>query len=449
MSRRQDRIEGRGASRVVDGNRVCGVHTLAADGSGVNGVRALPIVGVLVVGVLVVGIPPGMATGQDWPQWRGPERDGRATEFDAPSAWPETLEEHWSVEVGTGYATPLVVGDTLFAFARQGEEEVLLALDPGTGEVRRRSAYPAPFDMSPATARHGPGPKATPAFAEGRIFVHGMTGSVSAFDADSGERLWHVPGTDVEPLYHTSMSPLVVDDAVIVHVGGHDDGALTAFDVASGEVVWSWDGDGPAYGSAMRFRLDGADQVVAFTQEHFVGVEADSGALLWIRPFETPSTTSSQTPLLHGDLVIQNGRDNGVTAFRALRRDDAWATDDVWHTREASFHMANPVVWNGVLFGLSHLRRGQYVGIDLETGEVLWSSDPRQAENAAMAVAGDFILSLQEDAELVVFEASRDGLRELRRYEVADSATWAQPAWSGQRIFVKDVSRITLWTVGP
>ena len=111
--------------------------------------------------------------------------------------------------------------------------------------------------------------------------------------------------------------------------------------------------------------------------------------------------------------------------------------------------MANPVIWNNLLFGLSHLRRGQYVAVDLDTGEVAWSSDARQAENAAMAVAGDFVLSLEEDAELVVFEASREGLRELRRYEVADSATWAQPAWSGNRIFVKDVSRITLWTVGP
>lgn len=404
--------------------------------------------GVVVAAGVLVGAA-GISTAQDWPQWRGPERDGQATGFDAPEVWPEALERRWSVEVGTGYATPLVVGDTLFAFARQGEEEVLLALDPASGEVRRRSAYPAPFHMSPATERHGPGPKSTPAFADGRIFVHGMTGSVSAFDAATGERLWHVPGTDVEPLYHTSMSPLVVDDAVVVHVGGHDDGALTAFDVASGDVVWSWDGDGPAYGSPMRFGLDGADQVVTFTQEHFVGVDPDSGDLLWIRPFETPSTTSSQTPLLHGDLVIQNGRENGVTALRVARGSDGWATEDVWSTRDASFHMANPVMWNGVLFGLSHLRRGQYVGVDLDTGETLWSSDPRQAENAAMAVAGDYVLSLQEDAELVVFEASREGLRELRRYEVADSATWAQPSWSGNRIFVKDVSRITLWTVGP
>lgn len=389
----------------------------------------------------------GAAPGDDWPQWRGPGRDGAASGFEAPAAWPETLHRVWSVEVGTGYATPLVVEDTLFVFARQGEDEVLLALDPANGEVRRRSAYAAPFDMSPATARHGPGPKSTPAFADGRIFVHGMTGSVSAFDADSGTRLWHVPGTDVEPLYHTSMSPLVLDDSVVVHVGGHNDGALTAFDAASGEVRWRWDGDGPAYGSPMRFPLDGEDQVVTFTQEHFVGVAAGTGALLWSRPFTTPSTTTSQTPLLHRGLVIQSGRENGVTAFRAVRQGGGFVTEDVWSTREASFHMANPVIRDGVLFGLSHLRRGQYVAIDLDTGETLWQSEPRQAENAAMAVAGDFVLSLEEDAELVVFRAGRAGLEELRRYEVAESATWAQPAWSGDRVFVKDVSRVSLWTL--
>ncbi len=401
----------------------------------------------LALAASLLGAVAPLAGAQDWPQWRGPNRDGAATGFEAPAEWPAELRLQWSVVVGTGYATPLVVGETLFVFARQGEEEVLLALDPASAEVRWRSPYPAPFDMSPATARHGPGPKSTPAFADGRIFVHGMTGSVSAFDAASGERLWHVPGTTPIPLYHTAMSPLVVDGIVVVHVGGHDQGALTAFDVRSGEVVWRWDGDGPAYGSPMGFRLDGADQILTFTQERFVGVSPDSGTLLWSRPFTTPSDTTSQTPLLHGDLVIQAGRENGVTAFRAARQGSDWVTEEVWSTDEASFHMANPVIWNGVLFGLSHLRRGQYVGVGLDTGEVVWRSDPRQANNAAMAVAGDFVLSLEEDAELVVFEAAPDGLTERRRYEVAESATWAQPAWSGERIFIKDVDRVSLWTL--
>ena len=387
------------------------------------------------------------AGAQDWPQWRGPERDGAARGFEAPAAWPEALSPAWTVDVGTGYATPLLVDGNLWQFARWGEEEVLYSIDPETGEIRWRSGYAAPFDMSPATQRHGPGPKSTPAYADGRLFVHGMTGSVTAFEAAGGEQLWHVPGTGVEPLYHTSASPLVHGGLVVVHVGGHDDGALTAFDAETGDVRWSWDGDGPAYGSAMLFEFDGVEQVVTFTQEHFVGVSVADGALLWSRPFTTQSDTTSQTPVLYRDLVIENGRGNGVTAFRVARAGDGWSTEDVWRTRDYSLHMANPVVRDGVMFGLSHLKRGQYFALDLDSGEALWESTPRQAENAALVRAGDIVFSLEEDAELVVFEASRAGLKEIRRYEVADSETWTQPTVAGDRIYVKDVSRLHRWDI--
>ena len=385
------------------------------------------------------------AAAQDWPQWRGPERDGAAAGFQAPATWPETLTRAWRVDVGTGYATPILVDGNLWLFARWGEEEVLYSIDPESGEVRWRSGYPASFEMISATQRHGPGPKSTPAYADGRLFVHGMTGSVTAFDAASGEQLWHVPGSPVIPLYHTSASPLVHEGLVMVHVGGHDDGALTAFDVETGDVRWSWDGDGPAYGSPMLFELDEVEQVVTFTQEHFIGVDAADGSLLWSRPFTTASTTTSQTPVLHGDLVIQNGRGNGVTAFRVGRGENGWTTDDVWSTDEYSLHMANPVVRDGVMFGLSHRNSGQYFALDLDSGESLWESSPRQAENAALVRAENLVISLEDDAELVVFEASRAGLREIRRYEVADSETWAQPTVSGNRIYVKDVSRLYRW----
>ena len=116
-----------------------------------------------------------VATAQDWPQWRGPNRDGAVASFREPASWPQALTARWKVEVGTGYATPLVVGDRIYAFARLGNDEVMTALDAGSGKVVWRTGYPAPFAMNPATARHGPGPKSTPAFASGRLFTLGMT----------------------------------------------------------------------------------------------------------------------------------------------------------------------------------------------------------------------------------------------------------------------------------
>jgi outer membrane protein assembly factor BamB len=384
---------------------------------------------------------------QDWPQWRGPNRDGAVAQFTEPAAWPAALTRRWQVEVGPGYATPVVVGDRVFTFSRQGDDEVLTAFDAGTGKQIWRASYGAAFNMNPATRQHGPGPKSTPTYANGRLFTLGMTGVVLAFDAREGRVLWQAPAPVVQPQYHTAMSPVVDGDSVIVHVGGQDQGALTAFDVATGRVRWQWTGDGPAYGSPLVVSLGGVRQVVTFTQQNFVGVSAVDGTLLWRRPYTTAATTTAQTPVIHKDLVIESGRGNGITAFRPTREGTTWATPNVWHTDEVSVHMSDIVAVDGVVYGLSHLNRGQYFALDLDSGKVLWKGEPRRAEHAAIARSGRTLFSLEDDGELVVMRASRSGLEQVASYEVATSATWAQPAISGNRIFVKDVASLALWTV--
>ncbi len=387
------------------------------------------------------------SSAQDWPQWRGPNRDGAVSSFREPSPWPERLNRQWSVEVGLGYATPLVVGQQLYLFTRQGDQEVMTALEAASGRVLWRASYAAPFEMVSATARHGAGPKSTPAYANGRLFTLGMTNIVTAFDAATGKQLWQKPATRAQPRFHTAMSPIVEGNEVIVHIGGPGDAALCALDVATGNTRWTWSGDSPAYGSPIVADLGGARQIVTFTHQYLLGMALATGELLWRRPFRTPADTTSQTPILFRDSIIQNGRDNGVTAFRVVRRDGMWSTEDVWQTRDVSLHMTNGVVVDGVLYGLSHLNAGQYFGLDLASGTVLWKSEPRQAENAAMVRAGDTIFALEDDGEMIVMKASRSGMNVVRRYDVADSETWAQPAISGSRLYVKDVSNLTLWTL--
>ncbi len=386
------------------------------------------------------------ASGQDWPQWRGPRRDGEVPSFREPAKWPSQLNQRWKVEVGTGYATPLVIGDRVFSFARQGEEEVMTALDAASGKVVWRSAYTASFKMNPATGGHGPGPKSTPAYANNRLFTLGISGVVTAFEAQSGKQIWQKPAGPVEPLYHTGQSPVVDGNLVIVHVGGPSNGALTAFDAATGNVRWAWTGDGPAYGSPLVVDLAGTRQVVTFTQDNFVGVSLANGQLLWRRPYKTASTTTSQTPIIYKDMVIETGRGNGITAVRTVPGAGEWTTNNAWHTDEVSVHMSDVVAIGNVLYGLSHLNRGQYFALDLDTGTVLWKSEPRQAEHSAMSRAGSAIFSLEEDGELVVLRHNPKQFEPIAKYTVATSATWPQPAISGNRVFVKDVSTLALWT---
>jgi outer membrane protein assembly factor BamB len=383
----------------------------------------------------------------DWPQWRGPNRDGAVSGFTAPTAWPDQLTPRWKTEVGLGYATPLLVGNRLYVFARQGENEAMSALDALDGKVLWTTAYPAAFAMNNATAKHGAGPKSTPAFADGKLFSIGMTGIVTAFDAATGKRLWQKPGSPVVPIFTThAFSPIVERGLVIFHVGGHNEGALTAFDVNTGDVKWSWGGDGPSYGSPILVDLDGTRQVVTLTQGKLIGVDAAGGTLLWERPFVSTNFTNAVTPVLDGrTLIMSNG--GPVVAVTLTKRDGRWSTEDAWQNADVPYRLSNAVVANGMLFGLSTRNSGQYFGADAKTGKTLWTSDGRQAGNAAIARAGDLLFSLEDDGELLVARSNQTVFEPVRRYKVAEAETWTQPVISGKRIFVKDVSSLALWTL--
>jgi outer membrane protein assembly factor BamB len=358
------------------------------------------------------------------------------------------LTRRWNANVGLGYATPLLVGNRLYVFARQGEDEVMTSLDAANGTPVWRLAYPAPFMMNGSTRQHGPGPKSTPAFANGRLFSIGMAGTVTAYDAASGRQLWQVPGTGVQPIFTThAFSPLVDGDRVIFHVGGNNDGALTAFDAATGAVRWRWAGDGPAYASPLLLTIDGTRQVVTLTQRKLVGIDAATGTLLWERPYTTPSVTNAQTPVVHGQMLILGDAGHPLEAFTIARRDGRWTADVAWQNADVPTRLSNTVLVEGVIYGLSTRNAGQYFAADAASGRTLWTSPPRQAGQAALVAAGSVVISLEQDGELVVIPMSQTTFEPVRRYKVADTPTWTPPVLSGNRIFVKDESTLTLWTV--
>jgi len=402
-----------------------------------------------VTAVLALGaVPAALGQGADYTQWRGANRDGTVANFTEPSAWPEQLTQRWKVEVGTGYATPLLVGDRLYLFSRLEGQEVMQALDAASGKVIWRSGYPVTFTMHSATTRHGEGPKSTPVFFNGRLFSIGMTGVVTAWDAASGKQLWQKPGSEPVPLYTThAFSPIIEGGTVIFHVGGHNKGALTAFDLQTGAVKWSWDGDGPGYGSPVVTTFGGTRQLVTITQGKVIGVDVSNGALLWERPFVSTNNTNGMTPVVNGQAVIVSGNGGPTTAFAVARRNNQWTTDTLWENADSQLRFTNPVVVGNTLIGMSTRNSGQYYGVDVNSGKTLWLSEPRQGTNAAVAKAGSVVFFLEDDGELLVTRGNPTGFETIKRYHVADSETWTQPTISGKRIFVKDVSSLTLWTL--
>lgn len=385
------------------------------------------------------------AIGADWPQWRGPNRDG-SVNAPPPAEWPVALKKRWEITVGAGHASPVVSGNRVVVIAREGDQEIVRALDVATGKEIWRASYSAPYTVNPAAQSHGPGPKSTPAIAGGRVFTFGIGGILSAFDLASGKLLWRVPAPKVLPPYGTATSPLIDGTSVIVHVGGDGDGALTSFDAATGKVRWEWKGDGPGSGSPIIATIGGVRQVIAQTQKRLVGLDAATGSLLWQLPFETDFDQNAFTPIIFEGMVINAGLDQPLTAIRPRLEGGKWITEIVWTNLQTPMFMSSPVLIGKTIYGLTMRSKGQFVAIDAASGKTLWSTQGREGENASMMRGGPWLLATTTEGHFVIARANPEKYEEVRRYQVAPSAVWAQPAITSSAIIVKDAETVICWS---
>ena len=381
-----------------------------------------------------------------WPQWRGPARDGVASAFTVPTTWPAQLTKKWQATVGIGHASPVVAGNRVVVHTRQGNREIVAAYDFDSGKQLWQQGVEAPYTMNPAATGHGPGPKSTPAIADGRVFTLGISGIFSAHDLATGKLLWRKNAPPTPPEFGTATSPMVDGTSVIVFLGGKNAGALTAMDAATGAVKWEWKGDGPGYSSPIVATLAGTRQVIVQSQNRLVSVNAANGRLLWETPIKTPYEQNSVTPLVVNDLVIYAGLENPTIALRvSATQGKGWSVAPAWRNEEVSMYMSSPAATGTVLFGLSNKNRGQFFAIDGATGKTLWTTKGREAENASIVRAGDYLLLATTNSELVVARANATRYEEVKRYSVADSAMWAHPAFAGRTIIVKDSNTLTAW----
>jgi len=386
----------------------------------------------------------------DWPQWRGPQRDGIAAESALPATLPDSLQKVWQIEVGVGHSSPVVVGDRVFVHSREGENEVVRALELATGRELWRHTDATAYTMNPAAIPHGKGPKSTPVVASGTLCTLGIAGRLSCFEAASGKVLWQrVPSAPLEetaPDFGTAMSPAILDGRLIAHVGGVRNGALTAFELATGEELWRWDSEGPGYASPVLLTFDGVPQIVTQTREHVLAVDPATGKELWKVGLKTPYVQNIVTPIAHGDLLIVSGLDNPVKALRPRRgQSGAWTAEEVWSNAEVDMYMSSPVLAAGKLVGFTGKRAGQIFALDPATGKTLWLGEGRQGDNGAFIVAGDRLLVLNVAGNLLVGAVGAQPWKPEKTYEVAESATWAHPALLGNRLLVKDKTKLTLW----
>jgi outer membrane protein assembly factor BamB len=396
-----------------------------------------------VVGVLIL-ISATCVSSQDWPQWRGANRDGKVTGFAAPEKWPTELTQKWKVTVGAGDSTPALVDGKLYVFARQGEDEVALCLNADDGGELWRDQYAAQAVTGPPS-RH-PGPRSSPAVADGKVFTIGVGGVLSCLDAATGKVVWRKdPFPKVVPTFFTAMSPMIVDGMCIAHLGGAGNGAIIAYDLNTGDEKWRWADEGPEYASPALLTVDGTKQIVTLAEKSIVGIDAADGKLLWQLPFAPVRRAyNAATPIIDGETVIFIGASRGAKAVKIEKQGDGFVTNELWSNGDVDVQFNTPVLKEGLLFGSTS--KDNFFCLNAQTGQTAWIDATRRGSGgfAAILDAGSVMLALPSNSELIAFSPSDKEYTELARIKVADAATYAHPVIAGNRIYVRDEQTLAM-----
>ena len=401
---------------------------------------------------------------QDWPQWRGANRDAKATGFSAPKTWPKELTQKWKVAVGQADATPALVGEKLYVFARQGEEEVIRCLEAGTGKEVWTDKYAAAGATGPASGHAGP--RSSPTVVDGKVVTLGVRGTLSCLDAANGKVLWRKDDfAGTWPRFFIASSPIVASGFCIAQLGGAGNGAVVAYDLATGDQKWKWSGESPAYASPVLMTVDGTPLIVAETEKSIVALTVADGKLVWEAPFAPQGMGyNAATPIVDGQTLIYCGQGRGSKAVKLEKQAGGFIVKELWSNPDNAVQFNTPVLKHGLLFGVS--QRNDFFCIDTRDGKTVWTapSTPPAAGTEGQAGgggrggrgrggygsvvdAGSVLLALTPASELIAFEPSDQVYTELARIKVADTPTYAYPVISGKRIFVQDQAAVTLYTV--
>jgi outer membrane protein assembly factor BamB len=400
---------------------------------------------------VVLVVTATVAVHGQWPQWRGPNRDGLVAAAAVPAVWPDQPSVRWTQPVGEGYSSPVVDGTRIFVHGRKDPEEVVTAFEVSSGKQLWTATYASAFTKNKYASSMAKGPFSTPLVANGRVFTLGTSAVLSSFDAASGALKWRKDWSkeiDTSRLFTgTAMSPIIDSGLLIVHVGDDDAGALRAFDPATGDEKWALAGHGPGYASPIVSVIEGVRHLITMTDKAVVGVEVASGKALWTIPFPDEWNENIATPVVAGGTLIVSGTRKGTFGYRVERTSGAWVPRQVWHNTDLPMYMSSPVVDGTFVYGFGSKRKGQLFCLDSQTGVARWTTEGRGGTNAALQIAGPNLVVLTTEGELLVVRRSPEKYEELKRYKIAESQTWAQPVLVQNGIVIRDASAVTLWSL--
>jgi outer membrane protein assembly factor BamB len=375
-----------------------------------------------------------------WTDFRGPHRDGHYRERPIATDWPaEGLSPRWKQPVGGGYASIVSARGRAFTIEQRGEREVVAAYDVGTGRESWTNAWEALFKEFMG----GDGPRATPTWADGRVYALGANGEFRVLDDATGKTIWRTniledAGATNLP-WGMAASPLIVDDTVVVLPGGPGGRSVVAYDRRTGKRSWSALDDRQAYSAPMLVTLAGVRQILVFTASRLVGITPDRGELLWEYPWKTQFDVNASQPLVLGNnrLFVSTGYGTGAAVIELTPATRGLSVREVWRNIRMKNQFTSSVLHDGFIYGLDE---SILACLDAATGDLKWKGG-RYGYGQVMLATGHLIV-LTEAGELALVRAIPERHQELARFAVLEGKSWNHPAMTDGYLLVRNVNEM-------
>ncbi len=398
----------------------------------------------------------------DWPQWRGLQRDGVWRETDVISKFPQDqIVPRWSAPIGPGYSGPTVAEGRVYVTDRLTEPtqvERVHCFDAETGTPIWSYTYDCIYEGVGYEA----GPRACVTVHAGRAYALGSMGDLHTFDAATGKLLWASRLQErfaiKMPIWGIAAAPLVYEDIVILHIGGSDGACVVALDQASGDEVWRALDDRGSYSAPILVQQAGQAVLVVWTGDHIAGLDPTTGTVFWKSPL-TPRemVIGIATPVVDDRYVFVTSFYDGSKMIRLA--DDSLAVEDVWrrvgrneqNTEALHSIIATPILRGGYIYGVDSY--GELRCLDAKTGDRLWedqTATPRNRwSNIHLVQNGDTTWMFNERGELIIARLSPSGFEEISRAKLIEPTTaqldrrgqgvcWAHPAYANRCIYVRN-----------
>jgi len=377
-----------------------------------------------------------------WPQWRGPNRDGISKETGLLKQWPaEGPPLVWKASgAGGGYSSFSVANGKLYTMGLRGEREFVVAFDVATG----KEAWATPHGSAFRNDR-GDGPRGTPTVDGDRVYALGGSGDLTAFEARTGKIVWsknvlqEFGGSNIT--WGISESPLVLGNKVLVNAGGPG-ASIVALNKDNGAVIWKSQSDRAGYSSAIPVELNGTTQVVFFTAQRAVGLDAKDGRLLWEYGKPSNRVANVATPIARGNRVFISsdyGTGGGVVEISADN-----SAKEIWFTQDMRNHHSSSVLIGDYLYGFSS---AILTAIRFDTGEIAWRD--RSVGKGSLVFADGNLYCFSENGIVGLVEATPTGYKEKGRFRLAQGnlPTWTHPVVVGGRLYLRDQDTIYAYDV--